>query len=46
MKDEETKREVLVLFVKTKILKAIEDIRLINTEIKLQDHKLKLEKDK
>jgi hypothetical protein len=43
IKEEESKREVIKLQIEANILKAIEDVRMINMEMQLQDHKEKLE---
>lgn len=46
IKDEETQRQILTLNIKTKILKAIEDIRMVHMEGQIQAHKDKLEKER
>jgi immunoglobulin-binding protein 1 len=46
IKDEDSRREVLKLQIESTILKAIEDIRMINMEMQLQDHKEKMDKAK
>jgi len=46
IKDEDTQRQILTLNIKTKILRAIEDIRMVHMENQIQAHKEKLEKER
>jgi len=46
VRDEGTHREIWELMIQSKILKAIEDIRMLNMELQMQEHKEKLDKEK
>lgn len=45
-KDEDKQREVMTLILNTKMIKAFEDIRMINLEFQMHEHKEKLEREK
>jgi hypothetical protein len=46
IKDEQSQREILTLNIKMKIMKAIEDIRMANMAIQMEDYRDKMEKEK
>lgn len=46
IKDEDTRREILTLNIRTKILKAIDDIRMIHLEGQMHAYKEKMDREK
>ena len=46
MTSEENQKEIMTLILKTSIIRAFENIRMINFEFEMQNHKEKIEKEK